>query len=186
MIDKHETYVIPYNFSVGTVIAGETYRTRNLVEGLLLAVPSVVLIFVFGESLSFTVKLSISMSVGLPLLLLGVVGVGGDSLSRFLLIFFRYMRRRRTLIYNPRVKHESRPVDLETLHSQMALPRDRMLALIEQYRQKNIRSDSIVEADVLFFEEDIGVMPTPDAYMTNRERRNLKKTQAVKNRKAKR
>lgn len=178
-MQEQEIYVIPYNFSSGTVIAGETYRTRNLVEGIVLSVPVIILVFALGRSLTLAVRLSITLSTALPLLLLGIVGVGGNSLTGFLNIYFRYLNHRRKLLYNPRVKHESRPINLNQLHNQMALPRDKMLALIEQYRQKTSQGEGALESDILFFEEDIGILPTPDEYMTRRERRSLKKAQAA-------
>ena len=100
---ENEIYVIPHNYSVGTVIAGETYQTKNIAEGVVLAVPVIILVFGLGSSLSLAVRISLTLSIALPLLLLGIVGIRGDSLTGFLRIYFRYLRHRRSLIYNPRV-----------------------------------------------------------------------------------
>jgi len=170
-IDESDTYVIPHNFTTGTVIGGETYRTRNVIEGLVLSVPPAVLTFLLGRELSFAVKLSIALSTALPLLILGVSGVGGDSLSKFVRIWLRYLRSRRTLLYNPRLKEEDEPVDLAKLQEEMILPRDRLLQLVEQLRSRAAKPSTGESAGILYFEEDIGIVPKPEEYKTPSEKR---------------
>lgn len=93
--DRIEIYTIPPNFAEeGTLLSGRI-KTRNAVETgvlLLLLVP-----FLLSLDTTARVKMYLAMIVLVPVVILSVVGVQGESLFAFIGSFFRYVRRRRYL-----------------------------------------------------------------------------------------
>lgn len=93
--DRIEIYTIPPNFAEeGTLLSGRI-KTRNAVEtGVLLFVLVPILL-----SLDTTarVKMYLAMIVLVPVVILSVIGLQGESLFAFIGSFFRYVKRRRYL-----------------------------------------------------------------------------------------
>lgn len=93
--DRIEIYTIPPNFAEeGTLLSGRI-KTRNAVEtGVLLLIFVPILL-----SLDTTarVKMYLAMIVLVPVVILSVIGVQGESLFAFIGSFFQYVRRRRYL-----------------------------------------------------------------------------------------
>ena len=100
--EEHEIYVIPPNFIEGGTLFGGLFKTRNAIEagviGFLVGIP--VLSFPF----SLTTKIIILCLTALPLVLLALIGVSGGSLSTFILLFFSYLRNRRILSRESRIR----------------------------------------------------------------------------------
>ncbi len=93
--EERDIYLIPPNFIEGGTLLGGMFKTRNVVEagilGALTAFP------VMNLALSLTMRIIILCLTTLPLVLLALIGVGGGSLSEFILQFFNYLRNRRVL-----------------------------------------------------------------------------------------
>ena len=93
--DRIDIYTIPPNFAEeGTLLSGRI-KTRNAVEtGVILLVLVPVLL-----SLNATarVKMYIGMIVLVPVVILSVIGVQGESLFAFIGSFFQYVKQRRYL-----------------------------------------------------------------------------------------
>ena len=93
--DRIDIYTIPPNFAEeGRLLSGRI-KTRNAVEtGVILLVLVPVLL-----SLNTTarVKMYLGMIVLVPMVILSVIGVQGESLFAFIASFFQYVRRRRCL-----------------------------------------------------------------------------------------
>lgn len=97
-MNKHnelDSYVIPPNFIDSGTFFGGMLKARNAIEAgvLLLAVG----IPVFALGVPLTTKIIILCLTALPLALFALVGIGGESLSSFALIFLRYLRNRRVV-----------------------------------------------------------------------------------------
>ena len=92
--DEHDIYLIPPNFIDGGTIGG-LFRTRNVIEAGSLA--AVIGLPVLSLHLSLTTRIIILCLTALPLTLVALVGIGGSSLSSFILQFFSYLRNRRIL-----------------------------------------------------------------------------------------
>ena len=92
--DEHDIYLIPPNFIDGGTIGG-LFRTRNVIEAGILA--AVIGLPVLSLYLSLTTRIIILCLTALPLTLVALVGIGGSSLSSFILQFFSYLRNRRIL-----------------------------------------------------------------------------------------
>ena len=93
--EKAEIYTIPPNFAEeGTLFSGRI-RTRNAIEtGILLAV---LLPLLASLELPVKAKLYIGMIVLVPVVVLAVLGVQGESLFAFIAGFLMFVRRRRYL-----------------------------------------------------------------------------------------
>lgn len=93
--DRIDIYTIPPNFAEeGTMLSGRI-KTRNAVEtAIILAVLVPVLL---SLDCSVKAKMYIGMIGIVPVVILAVIGVQGESLFAFIAGFFRYLGRRRCL-----------------------------------------------------------------------------------------
>ena len=93
--DERDVYVIPPNFIEGGTLMGGMVKTRNAVEagvlGALTALP------VLQLNLSLTVRIIILCLTTLPLVLVALIGIGGQSLSQFIFQFILWLHNRRVL-----------------------------------------------------------------------------------------
>lgn len=93
--EERDIYLIPPNFIEGGTLLGGMFKTRNVIEagilGALTALP------VLRLGISLTMRIIILCLTTLPLVLLALIGVGGGSLSEFILQFFSFLRNRRVL-----------------------------------------------------------------------------------------
>lgn len=94
--DRIEIYTIPPNFAEeGTLFSG-LVKTRNAVETAILL--SVLLPILLSLELSVKAKMYLGMIVLVPVVILAVLGVQGESLFAFITSFFQFLRRRRVLL----------------------------------------------------------------------------------------
>lgn len=93
--EERDSYVIPPNFIEGGTLLGGMFKTRNVIEAGILAV--LVGGPVVGLNLSLTTRIIILCLTALPLVLVALIGISGNSLSAFILQFFSYLRNRRIL-----------------------------------------------------------------------------------------
>ncbi|WP_201757211.1 hypothetical protein [Colidextribacter sp. OB.20] len=93
--EQRDSYLIPPNFIEGGTLLGGMFRTRNVIEAGILG--AVVGLPVLNLGFSLTARIIILCLTALPLVLLALIGVGGSSLSSFILLFFSYLRNRRVL-----------------------------------------------------------------------------------------
>ena len=93
--NEHDTYIIPPNFIDSGTFFGGMFKARNAIEAgavlLLVGVP------VFSLGLSLTVKIIILCLTALPLALLALIGVSGESLTSLAYIFLCYLKKRRVI-----------------------------------------------------------------------------------------
>lgn len=97
--EERDTYVIPPNFIEGGTLLGGMFKTRNAIEagilGLLVGVP------VLNLHFSLTVRIIILCLTALPLVLVALIGIAGNSFSAFLVLFFSFLNNRRVLTREP-------------------------------------------------------------------------------------
>ena len=93
--ETKDTYIIPPNFIEGGTLLGGMFRTRNVIEAVTLALAAG--LPVLGLGFSLTTRIILLCLTALPLALLALIGISGNSLSAFLLLFFSYLRNRRIL-----------------------------------------------------------------------------------------
>lgn len=93
--EERDIYIIPPNFIEGGTLFGGMFKTRNVVEAGILAL--IVGLPVLNLNLSLTMRIILLCLTALPLAMLALIGVAGGSLSSFILLFFAFLRNRRTL-----------------------------------------------------------------------------------------
>ena len=93
--DHADTYIIPPNFAKeGTLFSGRA-EARNVVEAALVALAGVRGLMFLHLGIKGTIYAGIILV--LPLVILAVIGLQGDSLSSFLIQFFSYLTKKRVL-----------------------------------------------------------------------------------------
>lgn len=98
---SYESYVIPANFTDAGRVLG-LFETRNLIEAALLTLPLVYLCLVllpFG----LTTKIIVTLSVAIPIGGFGLIGIGGDCLTRWLKCWWIWRKHRRIMFYRGEV-----------------------------------------------------------------------------------
>ena len=93
---ERETYIIPPNFIESGTFFGGLLKARNVIEAGILAFLIGMPVFCWLP-LGLTAKIVVLCLTALPVALLAVIGVGGESLSAFLLIYLKYRRNRRVI-----------------------------------------------------------------------------------------
>lgn len=120
--NEHDSYIIPPNFIDSGSFFGGMFKARNTIEAgvLLLAVG----IPVFSLGVSITTKIIILCLTALPLALFALIGIGGESLSSFAIIFLRYLRNRRVVgVQNEEPETITRPAKQKTARKRQAKQR---------------------------------------------------------------
>lgn len=91
--EENDVYVIPPNFIETGTIFGGTIKFRNAAEAVIL---SLLIGFpVFHLPVNLTTKIIIACLTLLPAALFAIIGIGGESLSSFVINFFIYLKNRR-------------------------------------------------------------------------------------------
>lgn len=178
--DKDEvplnTCVIPENFAYTGRCFDGMFRTRNLVEGAILA----------GPIAYFTVHLDLPLNqkafvtaLTAGLVFLGCLnGINGDSVSECLIHLFSYLKHKRIARYNPRVRIEAKPGYLTKENGE--LPREKLKRFIDDIQKRRGKQEA-VSSEIYdpiykeFFEDDLGVVETPDDLKSHSERRRAAK-----------
>ena len=101
---NEETYYIPNNFTDAGRVFG-LFEIRNLIEALVLTLPLLLLLF---RLLPFelSVKIVIVLAVAVPIGGFALMGIGDDSLTRWLGCWWRWRKARRRIYYRGEVKRK--------------------------------------------------------------------------------
>ena len=150
-LEQRRIYYIPKNFTEGGGLVLGMFNIRNLVEGVILAIPGILI----GIKLPLGLEGSIAAIglLGAPFLALGIRGINGDCVSTFLAYFFKFRSQKRVIRYNPRVKLELNG-QFEIIDSE--LPRERLMKLIS-----NLNNEDAANAEA-FFDSDASVVFADD------------------------
>lgn len=99
---NEEIYYIPTNFTDAGRVFG-LFEPRNLIEALVLTLP---LLLVCFKLLPFdlTVRIVVALVVAVPVGGFGLIGIGDDSLTRWLGSWWHWRRARRHIYYRGEVK----------------------------------------------------------------------------------
>ena len=92
--NDHDMYIIPPNFIESGTFFGGMFRARNVIEAGILAFAIGVPVFMFVP-FGLTTRIIILCLTALPAALVALIGISGESLSEFLIIFLKYLRNRR-------------------------------------------------------------------------------------------
>lgn len=92
--NENDTYIIPPNFVDTGTFFGGMFKARNVIEAGILAAAVGIPVCAFLP-LGLTAKIIVLCLTALPLALFALVGISGESLSSFLVIFLKYLKNRR-------------------------------------------------------------------------------------------
>ena len=94
--NDHDTYIIPPNFVETGTFFGGMFKARNVIEAGVLASAIGLPVFLFLP-LGLTARIIMLCLTALPLALLALIGISGESLSSFLIIFLKFLKNRRVV-----------------------------------------------------------------------------------------
>jgi len=123
--EERDVYRIPENFvDTGTVMGG-MFKMRNVIEAG--AIAAVFILPLFKVGISLTAKIIIACLTALPLGLLALIGVNGESLSAFILGFFKFLQNKRVIGKGGTVKPKPEPKQAKPkkAKAQREVPEDR-------------------------------------------------------------
>ena len=94
--NDHDLYTIPPNFIGASTFLGGMFKVRNVIEAGILAVVIGVPVLLWIP-VGVTAKVIILCLTALPAAMLALMGIGGESLSSFLVIFIKFLKNRRVV-----------------------------------------------------------------------------------------
>ena len=94
---NNETYYIPANFTDAGRVMG-MFELRNLVEAVILTLPVLYFCLVLLP-FELTTKITVTLIIVVPLGGFGLMGISGDSLTRWVGIWWHWRRTRRLMTY---------------------------------------------------------------------------------------
>ena len=92
--NDHDIYIIPPNFIETGTFFGGMLRARNVIEAGILAFAIGTPVFLFLP-FGLTARIIALCLTALPVALVALIGISGESLSQFLVTFLKYLRNRR-------------------------------------------------------------------------------------------
>ena len=109
--EELDTYTIPPNFMESGTLFGGAFKLRNALEAgtLVLAIG----LPVFRLPISLTMRIILLCLTALPLGLITLIGVSGESLSSFIFSFFRFLKKRRIVSQPAEEDNPTQPNDLK-------------------------------------------------------------------------
>lgn len=94
--NDHDIYIIPPNFIETGTFFGGMFRARNVIEAGILAFAIGTPVFLFLP-FGLTARIIALCLTALPMALVALIGISGESLSQFLVTFLKYLRNRRVV-----------------------------------------------------------------------------------------
>ena len=107
--EKQTIVFIPRNFIEKGTFMGGMFKIRNAIEGGILAV--LIAVPVIQLPLSLTIRIIILCMTALPAAMISLIGIGGESISAFLMNALRFLKNRRVIYridVNPDPKNKHR------------------------------------------------------------------------------
>lgn len=97
--NDYDTYIIPPNFIEGGTFFGGLLKLRNTAEALVIVLAIGIPVFSVS-TLTLTAKIIILCLTALPLGIIALVGINGESLSSFIFLVLKYLHNRRVITRN--------------------------------------------------------------------------------------
>ena len=92
--EQHPVF-IPRNFIEKGTFMGGMFKIRNAIEGGILAI--LITIPVVNLPLTLTVRIIILCMTALPAAMISLIGIGGESITAFLMNALRFLKNRRVI-----------------------------------------------------------------------------------------
>ncbi len=123
-------YYIPPNFIDSGTVFGGAFKIRNLLEACIVA--ATVGIPIAFLPLNLTLRIILLCLTSLPLGILTLIGIEGESLSSFIMAFFKFLRGRRVLQNQPPKRQLSAFLPIEKIENGIIYTKDhRYVKIIE-------------------------------------------------------
>ena len=94
--NDYDTYIIPPNFIEGGTFFGGLLKLRNTAEALVILLAIGIPVFSVS-ALTLTAKIIILCLTALPMGIIALVGINGESLSSFIFLVLKYLHNRRII-----------------------------------------------------------------------------------------
>ena len=94
--NENDTYIIPPNFVDTGTFFGGMFKARNVIEAGILSAAVGIPVCIFLP-MGLTAKIIVLCLTALPIALFALIGISGESLSSFLVIFLKYLKNRRVV-----------------------------------------------------------------------------------------
>lgn len=129
--EEQQTALIPRNFIERGTFMGGMFKIRNAIEGAVLAIA--IALPVIHLPLSVTVRIILLCMTALPAAMVALIGIGGESLTAFLMNALRYVKNRRILY-----RLDTRP----ELPKKKRIPKPRSKEPKTQKKKRSQKTDS--------------------------------------------
>lgn len=174
---------IPDNYKTGATFLGFEIKLFNVFQAIILASIPVIIDYLvipsyFNISLTNSYLLSVTIFFSASFGYLGLIGVNDMTLGEFVYNYITYKKRQRKTYYNPRIKKEILTI-FDEEETREELPREKIIALYNTYKEKfdeknreaalKMEQNSLSEDEIVFFEDDYGVVDKPVEYMNPKE-----------------
>ena len=93
--EKQDIYIIPPNFIDTGTIYGGSIKLRNGIEAAIIF--CIIAYFVFQFSFTLTTKILILIFTVFPAAIFAIIGINNESITSFIINFFRFLKKRRIL-----------------------------------------------------------------------------------------
>lgn len=179
--NDHDLYTIPPNFIGSSTFLGGLFKVRNVIEAGILAVVigvPVILLLPFGV----TAKVIILCLTALPAALFALMGIGGESLSSFLIVFVKYLKNRRVVTDVAPEKRKQKVLSVKKAKSKKSETAEEDTAAEEQPSTINLVSEYIpvtkIENGIVYTKDHryvkiLEVIPINFLLRSGREQRNI-------------
>lgn len=153
-MERIREYHIPMNFIDESRIINGMFKTRNFIEGCVLA-GAVGFPCWTGVNAPFEVKISLVVGIALPFLLIGISGINGDPLSTFIRNAIAWARSRGTMLYNNETRALAQ-APIKVMMDEEGM-NDKILDFVDSMKQKTAKKRSenpLIEGEDFVFAED--------------------------------
>ncbi len=136
MANRISTYIIPENFIKDGRIFNGLLKTRNFIEAIIMAAVVAVPLWVIPYP-TVIAKLTVMISILLPIMFIGIVGINDSSVLEFLQQFLKWRKNKRIVLYNTNAR--SRDVRPAEVVLSQELPKDKLVKTLDMWREKKRR-----------------------------------------------
>lgn len=119
--NEYDTYIIPPNFIEGGTFFGGLLKLRNTAEALVIVLAIGIPVFSVS-ALTLTAKIIILCLTALPLGIIALVGINGESLSSFIFLVLKYLCNRRVITRNEEEQDKRKNAGSEKLRAVTTRP----------------------------------------------------------------
>ena len=130
--EERQTSYIPPNFIEKGKILNGTFDIRNAIESIIISVA--IGIPIFHLPLSLTTRIILLCMTALPAAMVALIGIGGESITAFLMNALRYIKNRRIIWRSdsiPEPKGKRKPRNKEPKTKKKRKPKKEKAASIQ-------------------------------------------------------